>query len=42
MSYSQSRMIWLNNLNGIYAVAAIRGGGDKGEEWHYAGMRQNR
>lgn len=42
MHYSQSRMLWMNNLDGIYAVAAIRGGGDKGEEWHRAGMRKNR
>lgn len=42
MKYSQSRMLWMNNYDGIYAVAAIRGGGDKGEQWHYAGMRDHR
>jgi prolyl oligopeptidase len=35
-------MIWMDNLKGMYAVADIRGGGDLGEEWHEAGMREKR
>jgi len=42
LHFSQSTNIWLDNYNAMYVVAAIRGGGDYGEEWHQAGVREKR
>jgi len=36
--YNPSALAWVER-GGVYAIAALRGGGDEGEEWHRAGMR---
>ena len=36
VGFSPIRMAWLER-GGIYAIAHVRGGGEYGQEWHYAG-----
>jgi prolyl oligopeptidase len=40
-SYSPSVLAWVER-GGVYAIASLRGGGDEGEEWHRAGMRDRK
>lgn len=40
-SFSVFTLAWLER-GGVYASANLRGGGEYGEEWHRAGMKQNK
>lgn len=39
--FSPSNLVWME-LGGVYAVPNLRGGGEYGEEWHQAGMKQQK
>ena len=39
--FDARRIAWLER-GGIYVVAHVRGGGEYGEAWHVAGMKQNK
>jgi prolyl oligopeptidase len=41
VAFSPLRLAWLEK-GGIYAVAHVRGGGEYGQEWHYAGRMLNK
>ena len=41
VSFSPIRLAWLER-GGVYAVAHVRGGGEYGQEWHYAGRMANK
>ena len=40
-SFSAATLAWLER-GGVYASANLRGGGEYGEPWHRAGMKQNK
>jgi prolyl oligopeptidase len=40
-SFSISDVVWLE-MGGIYAVPNLRGGGEYGEDWHQAGMKDKK
>uniref|UniRef100_A0A0N5CCI0 Prolyl endopeptidase n=1 Tax=Strongyloides papillosus TaxID=174720 RepID=A0A0N5CCI0_STREA len=41
-TYSPSNLMFVTHFNGIYAIAAVRGGGEYGEAWHKAGSVENK
>jgi len=40
-SFSSRAVVWLEN-GGVFAIPNLRGGGEYGEEWHRAGMLENK
>ncbi|MBD2440656.1 prolyl oligopeptidase family protein [Nostoc sp. FACHB-110] len=40
-TFSMSMLVWME-MGGVYAIPNIRGGGEYGEEWHQAGMKQKK
>jgi len=40
-SFSVANLVWME-MGGVYALANLRGGGEYGEEWHKAGMLENK
>ncbi len=40
-NFSISNLVWME-MGGVYAVPNLRGGGEYGEEWHQAGMKNNK
>ncbi|MBD2250282.1 prolyl oligopeptidase family serine peptidase [Nostoc parmelioides] len=40
-NFSVSMLVWME-MGGVYAMPNIRGGGEYGEEWHQAGMKDKK
>lgn len=40
--FELNRLIFLNNFNGMYVVANIRGGGEFGKQWHLSAIQSHR
>ncbi|MEA5510479.1 prolyl oligopeptidase family serine peptidase [Crocosphaera sp. UHCC 0190] len=40
-NFSISNLVWME-MGGVYAVPNLRGGGEYGEEWHQAGMKNKK
>jgi prolyl oligopeptidase len=40
--FSPSRIVWMQNFNGIMVVANLRGGEEYGEAWHEGGIKKNK
>ncbi len=38
-SFAVSKLVWIDQFDGIYAIPNIRGGGEFGEKWHNQGKK---
>ena len=40
--FSISNLLFMSHMNGIFALANIRGGGEFGEDWHRASVKEKK
>lgn len=40
--FSTSNLLFMTRMNGVFALANIRGGGEFGEEWHKASVQDKK
>lgn len=40
--FNLMNLVFMNNLDGMYVVANIRGGGEFGKQWHETAVQENR
>lgn len=40
--FSPSKLVFMNNLKGLFCIANLRGGGEYGEDWHKAGTKEKK
>lgn len=40
--FSISNLLYMDRMDGIFAIANIRGGGEFGEEWHKASVKDKK
>lgn len=40
--FSPARLCFLHNMEGMLCIANLRGGGEFGEEWHRAGIKDRK
>ena len=41
-TFAPSRLVFLSKLGGMIAIPSLRGGGEYGEDWHHAGVKEKK